>query len=99
MIAESGLDTLRAAVRGQVLTEGDAEFAGGCAGYNVAVVHRPDVLVGATCAADVAATIGWAAEHGLPVAVQATGHGATERMVDGVLISTRQMQDVQVDPE
>jgi FAD/FMN-containing dehydrogenase len=99
MIAESGLDVLRSAVSGPVHTERDAEFAGESAGYNVAVVHQPEVIVGATSAEDVAATIGWAAEHGLPVAVQATGHGATERMADGVLINTRRMQDVQVDPE
>ena len=99
MIADSDLTALRSAVRGPVLTAGDAEYAADAGGYNLAVVHEPDVIVEATSSADVAATIGWAAEHGLPVAVQATGHGATERMTDGVLINTRRMQDVQVDRE
>ena len=99
MIADSDLGALRAAVRGPVLTQHDPEFGEDASGYNAAVVHQPEVIVAATSAADVAATIGWAAEHSLPVAVQATGHGVTERMVDGVLISTRQMQDVQIQPD
>ena len=99
MIADSDLDALRSAVSGQVLTEHDPDFAEVLSGYNVAVVHQPEVVVAATSAADVTATIGWAAEHGLPIAVQATGHGATERMADGVLINTRGMQDVQIQPD
>ena len=99
MIADSDLTTLRIAVDGPVLTEGDPDFTAYAGGYNVAVVHRPDVIVGATSVADVIATIRWAAGRHLPVAVQATGHGVTERMVDGVLINTRRMQGVQVDPD
>jgi FAD binding domain len=99
MLSDSDLQTLRSAVTGPVLTSGDPEYAADGSGYNVAVVHQPDVIVGATSAADVAAAVGWAAERGLPAAVQATGHGATERMTEGLLINTRRMQDVQVDPE
>lgn len=99
MIADSDLNTLRIAVDGPVLTEGDPDFIAYAGGYNAAVVHRPDVIVGATSVADVMATIGWAAKRHLPVAVQATGHGVTERMVDGVLLNTRRMQDIQVDPD
>jgi FAD/FMN-containing dehydrogenase len=99
MISDSDLTTLRSAVSGPVSTAGDPDYAADAGGYNLAVVHEPDVIVGATSAADVAAAIGWAAERDLPVAVQATGHGATERMVDGVLINTRRMQDVHVDPD
>ena len=99
MISETDLHALRSAVAGPVLTSDDPEYAEDSSGYNVAVLHQPDVIVGATSAADVAATVSWAAERGLSIAVQATGHGATERMSDGVLISTRRMQDVQVDPE
>ena len=99
MIAETDLSALRAAVTGPVLTAADADFEAEGGGYNLAVSHRPDVIVAATSAADVVATVGWAAEHGLPVAVQATGHGVTERMADGVLLKTSRMQDVEIDPE
>jgi FAD/FMN-containing dehydrogenase len=83
MIADSDLRALRSAVSGQVLAGNDPESAQVASGYNVAVVHQPGVIVSATCAADVAATIGWAAERSLPVAVQATGHGAPSEWSTG----------------
>src|SRR3954453_8790022 len=63
------LDTLRAAVRGPVLTAEDDGYAAESACFNAAVIHTPDVVIGATSADDVVATVRWAAEHGLPVAV------------------------------
>ncbi|WP_327011141.1 FAD-binding oxidoreductase [Dactylosporangium sp. NBC_01737] len=89
---------LVAAVHGPVLLPTDAGFAEEVAVWNVANPHRPLVAVGATSTADVAAAIRWAGRHGLPVAVQATGHGAVRPAVDCVLITTRRMQDLTVDP-
>jgi hypothetical protein len=40
----------------------------------------------------------WAAGRGLPVAVQATGHGANVAVDRGLLINTRRMDAVTVDP-
>ena len=68
------------------------------AGFNTAVVHRPAVVVAATSAADVAAAVGFARAEGLAIAVQATGHGAAAVADDTVLVSTRRMRGVQVDP-
>ncbi len=99
MIAESDVEVLRASVAGPVLTADERDYAAEAQCYNLATVHEPDVIVGATSAADVTATVAWAAERGLSLAVQATGHGATERMTDGVLINTQRMQEVQIDPE
>ena len=46
--------------------------------WNVAVPVQPAaVVVGATCADDVAGTVRLAAAHDVPIAVQATGHGAS----------------------
>jgi hypothetical protein len=69
------------------------------AGFNTAVTHRPDVVVAATSAEDVAAAVRAAAAEGRRVAVQATGHGATAPVEGGVLVSTRHLQGVRVDPE
>ena len=44
------------------------------------------------------AALRFAAAHGLPVAVQATGHGATTPIDAGVLISTRRLDELTVDP-
>ncbi|MFD5751105.1 FAD-binding oxidoreductase [Streptomyces sp. NPDC127033] len=61
-------------------------------------MHRPAVIVGAVCAGDVAAGVGFAVARGWPVAVQATGHGLSSVLEGGVLVSTRRMSGVRVDP-
>ena len=74
------------------------EFAEETFAFNVATVHRPDVVLGAANAQDVAAGVKWAAERRLPVAVQSTGHGADSAVDGGLLITTRRLQELQIDP-
>jgi hypothetical protein len=83
---------------GPVFLPDDAGYADEIAGFNTAVVHRPSVVVGPATATDVATTLRNAAAPGLPVAVQATGHGATMPFESGLLISTRRLDTVCVDP-
>src|SRR3954452_1478932 len=94
-----GLDRLREVVDGPVYLGTDAESAGDTAAFNLAVTQQPSVVVGATSAADVAAAVSWAVDHGIPVAVQCTGHGAVTPIVDALLVSTRRMTDVTIDSE
>jgi hypothetical protein len=84
-------------VTGPVFTAGP-EFAAELAAFNLAVTHLPEVVVGAVDAADVVATVRWAAERGLPVAVQATGHGAIAPYDRGVVVSTARMERLEIDP-
>lgn len=93
------LDHLIDTARGPVLVAGDDRYDAERAGFQAAVDHRPAVVVGATCADDVRAAVRFAAANDLPVAVQATGHGPAGAVDGGVLISTRRMRDVRVDPE
>jgi FAD/FMN-containing dehydrogenase len=86
-------------VRCPVFSPGEPGFAEEIAGFNLATTHAPDVAVGATSATDIARTVQWAAARGLPVAVQATGHGANLAIDRGVLISTRRMDQVSIDPD
>jgi FAD/FMN-containing dehydrogenase len=86
-------------VRGRVLLPGDGWFDSEVAGFNAAAAHRPAVVVAATSADDIAAAVAWAATRKLPVAVQATGHGHVANLDGGMLIVTRRMRDVSVDPE
>ncbi|WP_405694846.1 FAD-binding oxidoreductase [Streptomyces sp. NBC_01185] len=58
----------------------------------------PDLLVEATGAEGVRAAVRDAAARGLPVSVHATGHGLPGPVEGGVLISTRRMDSVTVDP-
>jgi FAD/FMN-containing dehydrogenase len=57
------------------------------------------VVVAVESADDVAATVGGGAVHGLPVGVQATGHGAVTAVSEGVLICTRGLDEVSIDAE
>lgn len=94
----SYLQSLAEAVSGPVLAPGEPGYAEELAPFNLAVTHTPDVVVGAVDADDVAVAVRWAAERGLPVGVQATGHGATTPYTRGVVISTRRMQHLTIDP-
>ncbi|GAB3592260.1 FAD-binding oxidoreductase [Angustibacter peucedani] len=96
-----GLQALRDSVSGPVLVHGvdpPELLAQECAGFNLAVQHRPAVVVGAERTADVVAAVRFAAFEGLPVGVLATGHGDAWPFVDGVLVRTQRMDRVVVDP-
>ncbi|MFC9857626.1 MULTISPECIES: FAD-binding oxidoreductase [unclassified Streptomyces] len=60
---------------------------------------RPDRVVEATGADDVRAAVAHAAGSGLRIAVHATGHGLPGPVEGGVLISTRRMDSVRIDPQ
>src|SRR5687768_8002769 len=85
-------------IRGPVLRPGDPKYDAERAGYNLLVDHRPAIIVGATGAADVMAAVRFAAGHGMPVAVQATGHGVSIPADGAMFINTRRMTGIRVDP-
>ncbi len=93
------IQQLNDAVEGPVLTSDDPGFAEEAACFNAAVLHEPDVVVGATSAADVQAAVRWAASNDMQVGVQATGHGATAPLLGGVLVTTQRMQNLEIDPD
>jgi hypothetical protein len=83
---------------GPALRPGDPGFDDERAGYNQIVEHHPAAVVGASCASDVTAAVAYARDHGLPVAIQATGHGVSIPADGAVLINTSRMAGVRVDP-
>jgi FAD/FMN-containing dehydrogenase len=85
-------------VQGPLFLPGDAGYDDERTGYNLANDHRPAVVVCATGPADVMAAVAFADRHGLPVGIINTGHGASVPADDALLISTRRMQGVRVDP-
>ncbi|MDT0454418.1 FAD-binding oxidoreductase [Streptomyces sp. DSM 41527] len=93
------IETLAARTEGPVLLPGQEGFDEELTGFNLAVRHRPEVIVGAARAEDVVAAVDFAAAHGLPVAVQNTGHGFSVAAEGGLLVTTRRMAAVRVDPE
>ncbi|MBT2490559.1 FAD-binding oxidoreductase [Streptomyces sp. ISL-96] len=85
-------------VKGPVLLPGQEGYEEELIGFQAGYRHRPAVVVGAETAEDVQAAIRFAAAHDLAVAVQSTGHGITVQDEGGVVISTRRMNDVMVNP-
>ncbi|MFF5935756.1 FAD-binding oxidoreductase [Streptomyces sp. NPDC012508] len=81
-----------------VFRPGDAGYAEELAGFQTGFALRPELVVGATGAEDVRAAVGYASGRGLPVSVQATGHGLPGAIDGGVLITTRRMDAVRIDP-
>ena len=98
MYTTGSRDRLAREVVGEVLDGDDHGAAAAAAGFNTAVTHHPSLVVVAQTADDVAAAVRFAGENGLPVAVQATGHGAAAPVEGAVLVTTGRMQQVQVDP-
>ena len=60
--------------------------------------HAPTLVVGAENAQDVQRAVEFAARHDLPIGVQASGHSPARPATTGVLISTRRMNQVRIDP-
>lgn len=85
-------------VTGPVLFADDPGITQETAGFNTAAERKPAVVVGAARAADVSAAVRFAGDHGLAVGVLATGHGGVG-LEGGMLVTTRRMRDVRVDPE
>jgi len=93
----TGLAGLRGHVTGTVVEPGHPRWPVEVAGFNSAIVHRPALVVVAATVADIVAAVDYAAALGIPVAVEATGHGAHLPVDDGVLIKTHRLDGVTID--
>jgi FAD/FMN-containing dehydrogenase len=88
---------LRSATDAVVAVPGDDAYAEEVSTWNLAVRLRPAVVVGAAGPGDVVRAVSWAADLGLPIGVNATGHGAVPNADGAVLINTRRLSRVTVD--
>jgi FAD/FMN-containing dehydrogenase len=91
------MNDLKSAVRGQVWLPGDAGFDDARGAWNLAVEQPVAAVVEAADASDVAALVRHAAA-GLGIATQPNGHGASGRTSGTVLLRTRRLDTVTVDP-
>ena len=87
-----------AGIIGPVLRPADPGYAAEIAAFNPTVTRRPGIVVGAQCEDDVVAAVVGAGADGLPVGVKGAGHGTTADPTVPVLISTRRLDAVAVDP-
>ncbi|TQS42225.1 FAD-binding oxidoreductase [Cryptosporangium phraense] len=99
MITTDAVGTdLNRMVRGQVLTPGDSGWDVARRPWNLRVQQEVRAVVLASDAADVAATVRYAARNGLSVAAQPVGHGATTALRDTILLRTGALRTAEIDP-
>jgi FAD/FMN-containing dehydrogenase len=72
---KQSLNLLRSVLTGTAITPGEDGYDDARATWDTAVEHRPQLVVMPETSSDVVAAVQYAQEHGLPVAVQGTGHG------------------------
>ncbi|MEO8197526.1 MAG: FAD-binding oxidoreductase [Thermoanaerobaculia bacterium] len=91
---------LRAAVRGQVLTETDPDYEAARRVHNGMIDCRPQVIVRAVAAADVMAAVDYSRENGLDLSVRGGAHSVPGFGTNdgGVVIDLLRMRGVRVDP-
>lgn len=90
--------TLQAQIDGQVFAPGDEGYEEARLAWNRRVAQHPALIVVAATAQDVATAVAYARAHSLGVAVQSTGHGNIRPADDCLLILTRDLNSVEVDP-
>src|SRR5579871_5126539 len=100
-VKEHEVTSLRAALQragaGPVFDPGTPGYAAECQGFNLSVVHRPDLVVAPTTSAEVAAALRTATSAGIPLAVTGAGHGDSPPIDNGVLLTTRRLGGATLD--
>ena len=95
----TALDELSALLPGQVTRPGEPAWDQVRLGFNLAVEQEPTAVVTAVDEEDVVATVRWANRYGASVTAQPVGHGATRATDGAVLLRTRELREIAVDPE
>src|SRR5690242_9556319 len=86
--------------KGQLIGPGDSEYDEARTVYNAMIDRRPALVARCTSAEDVSHVIGFARDHGLPLAVRGGGHHGAGLGVcdDGVVLDLSPLKDIEVDP-
>ncbi|MDP2480220.1 MAG: FAD-binding oxidoreductase [Candidatus Palauibacterales bacterium] len=95
------MESLRKRVRGPIITADDEGYDQARAVYNAMHDRHPRVIVQALDEADVMASVNFAREAGLELAVRGGGHSAPGYGTcdDGVVLDLRAIRNVRVDPQ
>src|SRR6185312_15809857 len=97
VLGEATLEELRQAIRGPIVTPEDEGYDEARAVWNgLHADRRPALVVRPTGAADVAAAVGFARSHDLPIAVRGGGHSIAgfSTCDDGIVIDLAIMRSV-----
>lgn len=95
------LDAGKLKISGRVAMPANSDWDQARAAWNLAVDQNPEAVAYAESARDVEAIVRFAAERGLRVAAQGTGHGASPvgSLEGAVLLKTERMRGIEVDAE
>ncbi len=85
-------------VKCPVYLPGDDGYGAEVAAFIANTVNTPALVVGVESAQDVVEAVRYASQNGLHVSIQTTGHGAHVPITGGLLISTKRLNQVSVDP-
>ena len=87
--------------RGRLIGPKDADYDEARAVFNAMIDKRPALIARAADADDVVAAVGFAREHGLPLAIRGGGHngGGLGTVDGGVVIDLSLLKDIEVDPD
>ncbi|MGW1754325.1 FAD-binding oxidoreductase [Streptomyces mirabilis] len=86
--------------KGQLVAPGDSGYDEARTVYNAMIDRRPALVARCASAEDVSCVIGFARDHGLPLAVRGGGHHGAGLGVcdDGVVLDLSPLKDIEVDP-
>ena len=98
-LAQDRLKTLRSSLQGEVYAPGDAGYDEARLAWNRSVTQHPALIVRAMSAADIVEAVRFARAEGLPIAIQATGHGVVTPADNALLILTAGLNIVEIDAE
>src|SRR5271154_6540990 len=93
------LHALRSRLTGQLVLPGDPEWDDARRAWNLAVDQRPAAVALVESVEDVVKVVEFARAHGLRIAPQGTGHGASALAVldDTILVKTSRLRGVEID--
>jgi hypothetical protein len=88
-------------IRGRIATTSDSDWDEARQAWNLAADQQPEAVALVESADDVSKVMGFAAQNGLRVTAQGTGHGAVAlgSLDDTILIKTERMNDVVIEGE
>lgn len=100
-IAPAAIDAFRGAIQGQTIAPGDEDYESARRIWNWSIDKHPGLIVRCASAEDVIASVNFAREHNVLVAVRGGGHNVGGRALcdDGLVVDLSRMKRVQVDTE
>ncbi|HEY2916156.1 MAG TPA: FAD-binding oxidoreductase [Candidatus Limnocylindrales bacterium] len=100
-LAVDAIDRFRTAFEGELIDRDHADYDAARRLWNARFDRRPAVIARPASTDDVRATLRFAREQGLPIAVRCGGHSNTgwSGVDDGVVIDLRNLAAITIDPE